>query len=179
MLGASLGVGALLMVVGLVVIAPASPVDADTPCCVITTIDAKTRRVTARDERVKRTLEFKVLDPMVLRQLKVGQRVFADFKIMKVSVRPDGRAPCCDIVFVSSPRPAPRAPCCGIIAIDDRTGIVTATEIGTKRRFQFKVADQAALRRLRVGQAIHADFAAMRVSLRPDGLAPCCPIVRR
>ena len=55
--------------------------------------------------------------------------------------------------------------------------MVTAKVKASGRTFQFKVADQAALNGLKLGQAIHADFASMKVSLRPDGIIPCCEVV--
>lgn len=68
-------------------------------------------------------------------------------------------------------------PCCAITAIDAKTQTVTARETGTRRTFQFKVADMKALSSLKVGQAVHADFKTMKVSLDPDGVQPCCAIV--
>jgi hypothetical protein len=43
--------------------------------------------------------------------------------------------------------------------------------------FQFEVPDKALAKSLRVGQQIHADFTTMKVSVLPDGAAPCCGIV--
>jgi len=68
-------------------------------------------------------------------------------------------------------------PCCSITAVDAKTQTVTASETRTRRTFQFKVADTKALSTLKVGQAVHADFTTMKVSLDPDGGAPCCAIV--
>ena len=68
----------------------------------------------------------------------------------------------------------PPPPCCGIIAIDQRTGIVSAKVNATGQSFQFNVRDPAALARLRVGQAVYADFTTHRVSL--DGRGACCTI---
>ena len=63
-------------------------------------------------------------------------------------------------------------PCCSITAIDARSGIVTAREIGSKRTFQFSVKNAALLRSLKVGQPISADFRTQKVSV--DNLEPCC-----
>jgi len=68
-------------------------------------------------------------------------------------------------------------PCCGITAIDAKTQTVSARDTKTRRTFQFKMADVAALRALKVGQAVHADFTTMKVSVKPDGIEPCCGIV--
>jgi type II secretory pathway pseudopilin PulG/Cu/Ag efflux protein CusF len=62
-----------------------------------------------------------------------------------------------------------------ITAIDAKTGMVTAKEKATGRTFQFQVANQAALKGLKLGQAIHADFKSMKVSLEL-GAPPCCGI---
>ena len=69
-------------------------------------------------------------------------------------------------------------PCCSITAINIKTGMVSAKETATGRTFQFKVADKGALAGLKAGQRIHADFTTMKASLRPDGAAPCCSVVK-
>ena len=83
------------------------PADAAEPCCNITALDAKTQTVTARETRTGRTFQFKVADTKALSALKVGQAVHADFKTMKVSLNPDGAAPCCGIVNLRAPGTAP------------------------------------------------------------------------
>lgn len=65
-------------------------------------------------------------------------------------------------------------PCCNITAIDARSGIVTAREIGSKRTFQFEVKNAALLRSLKVGQPISADFGTRKVSI--NYAEPCCNI---
>ena len=67
-------------------------------------------------------------------------------------------------------------PCCSIVSIGT-SGTVTARETVTGRTLEFRVADRRLLSTLKVGQAVHADFTAMRVSVQPDGLEPCCGIV--
>ncbi len=69
------------------------------PCCSITAIDAKAGTVTAREIGSKRTFQFQVSDAALLRSLRVGQAIAADFKTRKVSVDP--QEPCCSIVNVS------------------------------------------------------------------------------
>jgi Cu/Ag efflux protein CusF len=171
-------VGALLLGLGLILAATASSVDAVEKGAAITKIDMKTRTVTAYDERTKQTFQFKVLGNALLSELKVGQEVYADFKAMKVSVRSDGTPPCCNIVTIRSAGTTP-APCCSVTAISLNTGMVTAVDKATGRRFQFKVAEWRTLTGVRIGQSIHANFKTMMVSLRPDGATPCCGIVRR
>ena len=78
------------------------------------------------------------------------------------------------------PPAAAGVPCCAITAIqpdpaDPVGGIVSARETATGRTFQFKVSAKL-LKGLKVGQAIYADFKTMKVSLNPDGAAPCCEI---
>ena len=172
----SRGLKALLLGLGLVVAAATSPAYADRSSGAITKIDMKTRTVTAHDDRTKQTFQFKVLDNALLRELKIGQEVFPDFKAMNVALQPD-RRPCCNIVTISIMGTAPAA-CCAVAAIDARSGLVTATERASGRRFQFKVPDTKTLLGLKVGQPIHANFKTMKVSLRADA-TPCCPIVSR
>lgn len=66
-------------------------------------------------------------------------------------------------------------PCCAITNIAG--SLVTANETASGKTFQFQVNDRAALKSLRVGQKVHADFTTMKVSVRPDGAEPCCAIV--
>ena len=77
------------------------------PCCGITAIDAKSQTATARETKTGRTFQFRVADFKTASSLRVGQAVHADFKTMKVSVRPDAQEPCCAIVNV---KPAATAP---------------------------------------------------------------------
>ena len=75
----------------------ATPLTAAEPVS-ITAIDAKSGMVSAREIATKRTFQFQVNDAALLKSLKVGQVVQADFKTQKVSV--DGIQPCCNIVNV-------------------------------------------------------------------------------
>lgn len=82
-------------------------------------------------------------------------------------------------------------PCCIITAIDNTTGIVTATETATGKIFEFKqlipgispvIGLQAPgavafINSLKVGQGINADFTAGKVTV--SGTQPCCIIVGR
>ena len=74
-------------------------------------------------------------------------------------------------------QPRDQEPCCGVTAVDMRTGMVTAREISSGRTFQFKVANPAQLRGLKVGQAVAADFRTGKVSVRPAGAEPVNGIV--
>ncbi|MCM3904748.1 MAG: hypothetical protein ND866_23880, partial [Pyrinomonadaceae bacterium] len=76
------------------------------PCCTITSINAN-GRVTAKELAGKRVFQFQVTDQAILQSLHVGQQVYADFTAMKVSVQPDGGAPCCEIVQAAAPKITP------------------------------------------------------------------------
>ncbi|HEY7649052.1 MAG TPA: hypothetical protein VID04_08620 [Methylomirabilota bacterium] len=168
------GAGALLLGLVLIAVVPAA---AGLAPGAITKIDPKIRMVTAYDPVSKQAFQFKVLDNVLLNDMKIGQQVFADFKAMKVALQPD-RRPCCNIVTISLAGNAP-APCCRISAIHLASGIVTGSDKTSGRRFQFRVADTKLLFGLRVGQPIFANFKTMRVSLRSDGSTPCCQIMGR
>ena len=72
------------------------------PCCGITAIDARSGTITAFDAVNKRTLQFKA-PALLVRSLKVGQKVHVDYRTRKVSV--DGIAPCCNVVTVRPAEP--------------------------------------------------------------------------
>lgn len=80
------------------------------------------------------------------------------------------------LATVEGPAPVAWAadPCCAITAIDAKTGVVTAVETDTGRSFEFKVADAALLKTLKVGQKISADLKAGTVTLpsAKPGLKP-------
>jgi hypothetical protein len=66
------------------------------PCCGITAIDARTGIATARESATGRMFRFEVKDAALLKTLKVGQMIFADFGTSKVRI---SRAePCCNII---------------------------------------------------------------------------------
>jgi len=65
-------------------------------CCPITAVDARTGLVTAKETATGKSFQFKVADEKMLKTLKVGQGIYANFKTQKVSV--DGVKPCCPIV---------------------------------------------------------------------------------
>jgi hypothetical protein len=65
-------------------------------CCEIISVDARTGLVTAKETATGKSFQFKVADAKMLKTLKVGQGIFANFKTQKVSV--DGVKPCCPIV---------------------------------------------------------------------------------
>ena len=66
------------------------------PCCGITAINAATGIVTAKELATGRIFRFEVKNATLLRSLKVGQKVFADFGSSKVRIH--GSEPCCNII---------------------------------------------------------------------------------
>jgi hypothetical protein len=83
--------------------------NAATPCCGITAIDARTGIVTARDTVSQRTFQFKVPDARLLRTLRVGQKIFADFTARTVTLAANQR-PCCSIIEAGAAAPAASSP---------------------------------------------------------------------
>ena len=79
----------------------ATEVLASEPCCSITGIDYRAGLVTAQNTATGQTFQFKVGNVSLLKTLKVGQGVYADFGTKQVSV--DGAAPCCGMVNLSAP----------------------------------------------------------------------------
>ena len=148
---------------------PRTKSTAATPCCAIIAIDAATATVTAKDAAGK-TFQFTARDATLLRSLRVGQAVFADFMTARVSIKYG--EPCCNIIKAAV---KPAEPCCGITAIDAATGIATAKEIATGRVFRFEIKDKAMLSSLKVGQKVFADFGSSKV--RIHGSEPCCNII--
>lgn len=95
-----------LLVALLAALAPAIRVDAQTPtakpvatppCCAITGIDLRRAVVTAQETSTGHVFRFEVPDRSILRALKVGQKVWADFATGKVTTEPE-KGPCCKIL---------------------------------------------------------------------------------
>jgi Cu/Ag efflux protein CusF len=150
------------------------------PCCGITAIDVRTGVVTAQEASTGHVFRFQVQNRALLRGLKVGQRVWADFAAARVRVNQEeeGEEPCCRILAGGSAgldQPAAAAPCCGITAIDAATGLVTARLTANGRTFQFRVTDKALLASLKLGDKVWASGATRRAGLTP--VEPCCNIV--
>jgi hypothetical protein len=74
--------------------------------CAITAMDARAGIVTASEGARRRTFQFKVNDATLLRSLKVGQKVLADFTTGNVTLAA-GQRPCCSILATSSPLSTP------------------------------------------------------------------------
>src|SRR5690242_20026357 len=91
------------------------------PCCQITNVDSRSAIVTAQDRNTGHTFQFKA-SPNVLQKMKVGQRVFANFKTNQVSL--NNAEPCCEITKSGGmaatrgvPNPNNGEPCCEITQI--------------------------------------------------------------
>jgi hypothetical protein len=80
------------------------------PCCNITAIYTSTGVVTAKENATSRTFEFRVTNAALLKSLKVGQGVYANFRAKQVSL--DGKTACCQITSGPS-APKPMAPANG------------------------------------------------------------------
>lgn len=79
------------------------------PCCAITAIDAATGVVTAKVTANGAAFQFKVTDGRLMRALRVGQGVYANFSARQVSL--DGRSACCAITSgPTAPAPAAAGP---------------------------------------------------------------------
>jgi hypothetical protein len=109
--------------VALVLLASA-PALAATACCKVTDI-ATTGQVTALEINGTRTIAFQVTDAALLRSLKPGAPVYANFDTRQVSL--DGKKACCKIVAIDS---APQAAAAAAEA-KNKPGEKTATKTST------------------------------------------------
>lgn len=148
-------------------------------CCAITTIDAASGVVSAQEASTGHRFRFEVKDRVVLRGLKVGQKVFADFATGKVAVGPEPAAHCCAILPSTTlgvnPKPNDAAPCCGIVAIDPAAKLVTARLKLNGLTFRFRVNDATLLGTLKLGQDVWASKESAKAGVKAGDL--CCPIV--
>lgn len=95
-------IGIYLIFLGILIapLALMQPAEAIQVCCGITAINIKSGLVTAVDETTGKTFQFKVGDRALLKGLKIGQKVAADFDSGMVSVDPSVNPveACCNIV---------------------------------------------------------------------------------
>jgi hypothetical protein len=77
------------------------------PCCSVTGIDARSGMVTAKENATGRAFQFQATNASMLRELRIGAPVYANFSAKQVSL--DGRSACCAIVGAAAPvsLPAP------------------------------------------------------------------------
>jgi hypothetical protein len=160
---------------------------AQAPCCTITEINSQTGIVAATVTASGATFDFKLPNVNFLKEVRVGQGVFANFTSHQVSL--DGRTVCCSITSgptaststpatpskpaatppaanTSAAKPAPAATtgaCCAVTAIDASAGQATAKVNATGQTFVF-TASPAVLSSLQVGQAVFANFTGKQVS---------------
>lgn len=85
------------LIIGLMLEVPTvPPAFALDPCCNITAI-GKRGLVTAKVTATGKTFQFQVTDQALMKSLRVGQKIYADFGTQKVSV--NGLEPCCAITL--------------------------------------------------------------------------------
>lgn len=75
---------------------PTLEVNALEPCCGVTAIDVAEGLVTAKETATGKTFQFKVTDKALLKTLKIGALLNADFDTQKVTIH--GGATCCNMV---------------------------------------------------------------------------------
>ena len=131
----------------------ASDARAGAVCCAVTAVDARSGVVSARETATGRTFQFKLDDTELIDLIKVGQVVEADFKTMKVTVRP-----------------ASGAVCCAITVVNAGSGFVTLKDNATGRSSQLTVRDAKLLGTLKVGQTVDADLSAGTIAVAPTGM---------
>jgi hypothetical protein len=76
------------------------PLYAGQPCCSITAVDSRTGLVTGKENATGRTFQFQAGNAALLKLLRPGTQVYANFTAKQVSL--DGRNSCCQIVSVSA-----------------------------------------------------------------------------
>jgi hypothetical protein len=67
-------------------------------CCSIVRVDTVTSIVTARETATGYTFRFAVKTRRVLRALRIGQSIWADFTTSTVKLNPTDAKPCCGIM---------------------------------------------------------------------------------
>lgn len=90
---------------------PAAQAQKQTPCCVVTAIDLKTGVATAKVNASGETFGFRTTNANLIRDLRIDQGVYANFKTREVSL--DGKTIAGTIISVGSsvaPTAAPGAP---------------------------------------------------------------------
>ena len=133
---------------------------ASDPCCGIKSMDLKTGVVKASPFAPvdgARVFEFTVTNATLLRSLKAGDAINADFATNFVTLKSGQRFPL---------RLAPSTPCCSIKSINLKTGLVGFAPVDGARVFAFTVTNATLLRSLKAGDAINADFVTNFVTLK-------------
>jgi hypothetical protein len=125
---------------------------ASEPCCNVTSIDARSGVVSARENASGRTIRIRLDSVEPINGIKVGQLVDADFKTMKATVRP-----------------AASEPCCAVTAVNARTNVVTVKDKATGRTSELTVRDATLFGTLKVGQTVDANAATGSIAVAPTG----------
>lgn len=97
-------------VLGLLLLAPlalgAPAATAQSACCAITGIDVATGTVSSKVNSTQQVFQFKVANAVLLRSLRIGQSVWANFQTGQASL--DGKTACCEITRIGAgPIPSP------------------------------------------------------------------------
>lgn len=75
------------------------------PCCEVTAVNAANRVAVARDGASGRLFQFTLQNPALFSQLRVGQKIYANFSARQVSL--DGRSLAGAILNIAAPAPTP------------------------------------------------------------------------
>jgi hypothetical protein len=70
------------------------------PCCVITKVESGSAIATGRENASGRNFQFAPVDRSLMRNLKVGQAIYADFATKTVAI--EWGKPCCHIITSGS-----------------------------------------------------------------------------
>lgn len=105
-------------------------------CCAVTSISSG--QVTARETRGARTFQFQVPDPVLLRGLRVGAPVYANFDTRQVSL--DGKKACCTMLKISTAASPPVAAVAAKAAMQRDTEPLPQVTAGTPRPAPTKLA---------------------------------------
>jgi len=159
----------------------AAGAQAQAPCCSVTAINAATGIVSAKVNASAETFQFKLTNANLLKELRVGEGVYANFTTHQVSL--DGKTIAGPITSgPQAPAPTPAAPpplakavpvtpsaaptdaCCSITAINATSGQVMARVNGTGQTFTF-TASPSVFNSLKVGQGIYANFGTKQISI--------------
>jgi hypothetical protein len=90
-----------IRILGFLLLGISLQAQAANPCCTVTAIDARTGVVMAKDNASARAFQFKAPNVSLLRELRIGAPVYANFSAKQVSL--DGRSACCAIIDAGAP----------------------------------------------------------------------------
>lgn len=129
------------------------------PCCNITGINTQTGIAAAKENATGRMFSFQVTDANLLKSLKIGQGVYANFRANQASL--DGKTACCKIVSgLSAEGPAAAAPAAGARLIKPQASPSPAQTLAGAGALQVNQA--LTLPRISAGPPQRVDTAAAR-----------------